>query len=74
MALAYVPENKVIDCFELLLNSEFYEKLQTSLTEFNDYFEDTSIDQTGAIIAEPQYLVLMFRILLQISPKIYSAH
>jgi len=43
LALAYVPENKVIDSFESLISTHFYEKNQNSLTELLDYFEDTYI-------------------------------
>jgi hypothetical protein len=41
--LAYVPENKVIDSFESLISTDFYEKNQNSLTELLNYFEDTYI-------------------------------
>lgn len=43
LALAYVPENKVIDYFESLLTTEFYQNNQIYLTELLDYFEDTYI-------------------------------
>lgn len=43
LALAYVPENKFIHYFELLLNTKFYEKNENIITKLVDYFEDTYI-------------------------------
>ncbi|XP_025200019.1 uncharacterized protein LOC112597963 isoform X2 [Melanaphis sacchari] len=41
LALAYVPENHVMDAFEELIDSQYYTDNEKILQPFIDYFEDT---------------------------------
>jgi hypothetical protein len=73
-ALAYVPENKVIDSFESLISTDFYEKNQNSLTELLNYFEDMYIDRPNRRgHRRPALFDIVFGIVMNLSKKTFHA-